>query len=580
MKEKLVISTLRSFLRYIKSKLEREKKIVIIILISIIIHAIFNIASPILVMKLIDRVLINRNEGVFFWLLGGMFLIPFIRGLLMTFEDYNANILGHKVVTLMRVNLFEKYLKQNYDILLKNDSGKYLNRIIDEPDEISHWIYITGIQIVLQLFTMIFILFFLFNTNFYLGIISLISLVLYLIPFHFFSDRLKKASKDQIEKRAETLSVLNEGIKAFYFAKAYSIQDYLINQYKESNIYYYNAYIKALWIEQITSFTVGSVKALGSGLVYIIGGYEVLNNKMTIGELIAAKMYIDMVYICSKNLFDRILQTITKIPIADRLNVLETSEPSLEKSGKLSVNKIKSCKFKEISLSFGDKKVLKNINLDVQMKKHMVIVGASGCGKSTLLNILIRLFDIEEGIILLNDMPLNDYLLESLRSEIVLCTQNPEIITDTVWENLTFGIVNVNESYVMQVVEAFNIDSFVDELPDKYNTVIGKHGYSGLSGGQIQRIALARAVIQCPQILLLDEAVNALDDENTTIIINAIKKFMKNSTIIFVTHSIKVAESFDSIVYFVKNGEVLISNHEDLMKSNISYQEHFSKYIS
>ncbi len=571
------IRTINHFVGYIGGKLKRDKYTVAIIIFSLVMHAVAALVTPIITMKLIDDILPQHNYNIFWWFILLLVMVPTIGGAMMTFEDYNANKLGHKVVTKYRVDFFSKYLKLKYRTLFKNDSGKMLQLIIEEPEEIAHWIYITGIQVILNLLVLLFMFFLLFYLNFYLGVLCLGCLLLYYIPFFFYRPHLKETSKKVMQKRMDSAGMLNEGLKAFYTAKVFGIKDYLISKYDKVNWDFLKKHLKYTLIQQQSIFTNGLIKIIGIGLVYLYGGWKVIKGDMTLGLMLAAKMYIDQIFLCGGNLFERVNQTYAKILIANRLKMSESHDYEVEIDGQRALTSVSEIQFSNVNFAYEEKDILDNINLNFTKKDHVAIVGASGCGKSTLLKLLIRLYDLKQGTILLNRLPIQEYDLSQLRERVNLVNQNQQLLDGTIWENLTFGIAGIDKDRVIKVAKDLNIDSFVSEMPDKYETRVGLNSDRSLSGGQIQRIAIARALIQCPDVLLLDEVTSALDKNNTIDILKAIQKSMQEKIVIHVTHNLFVAESVQDIIYFDPDQGMIRDTHENLMQVNKNYRQHFNR---
>ncbi|MBD7913056.1 ABC transporter ATP-binding protein [Clostridium cibarium] len=572
----MILKRLLFFLKYITDKLKKERSLSIIICISIFFHSIVRLISPILMMKLIDMIN-NINKDLFLYIMVGVFIIPFMDGGLMTFEDYQSNKLGHRIITNVRVKFFERYLSQLYSVLEKNETGIYIKQIIEEPNEISHWIYIVGIKILLNSMEILFIASFLFSLDFYLGLLSIIILFFYITPFKYLGESIHQTSNKEIQLGEKSLNNMNEGIKAFYFSKIYNLEDYLCIKYNKINNEHLKAYCDGIRAQKLGNCFIGFIKALGVSIIYLYGGYKVLQNEMTIGTLILSKMYIEQLFSCGKDLYERLTQTLVKVPISERLYIAEKNDANLEIDGTIDLTNIYSVSYSNISFRYTNKDVVENVSLKLKMNKHTAIVGKSGCGKSTLLGTLIRLYDVNKGEILLNDIPINQYKLASLRRKISLVTQNVEIITDTVWENIIFGIDNVDEVKVKEICKSINIDEVISKLEDKYNTVIGKSGERGLSGGQIQRLALARALVHEPDILLLDEVTVGLDSSNIKKVLAGIRKYMKNKTVVYATHTKEIAECADEVIYFDPKVGIVCDTHSNLMKNNTNYYSHFNQ---
>ncbi|MDM5436492.1 ATP-binding cassette domain-containing protein [Bacillus hominis] len=568
------MKSLISFFSFVGRKLKQDKKIITMIFLSLCVHSVLVILTPWLTMKMIDYVLPQNDRNVFWWLLFGIVFTPILAGLLRTFEDYNSNKLGHNVVTRLRVEIFESYLQTKLSAISKKMGGEYIQRIVQDCEQVAHWIYITASRLVLNLLQLVIIFYLLWSLNSELGYLSLSLLLLYFVPYLVFASKFLSASSQVMKEREGAMGLLNEGINAVYTIKSMGIQEYAINRYDNKNQDYLKAFLNFTKVHQMTEFTIGVIVALGIGLVYLYSGYKVLHGELTIGVLIAAKMYIESMFTSARNLFIRVVETMEKVPVAEKLQHDESDILNHEVIQGNSVGKINSIQIKDLSFSYKDKQIIKNLSINIPVGKHIAVVGKSGCGKSTLLKFLLRLYEFE-GAIKINGKPIQDYNLEVLRREIVLVPQHPELINGTVWENIIFDLSEVQKDEIKEMLQDLRVDEFVSQLPEQYNTNIGKYSNQSLSGGQLQRLAIARALIRNPQVLLLDESTSALDKENTKIVLQAIRKHMKGKTVILVTHNEQVATQVEEVIYIESLDKVHMSTHELFLKKHINYQKHF-----
>ena len=228
--------------------------------------------------------------------------------------------------------------------------------------------------------------------------------------------------------------------------------------------------------------------------------------------------------------------------------------------------------FKNISFSFGEKKVINNINLKIRKGSKVAIVGESGSGKTTLINLLNRFYDVDSGEILIDGVNIKKISKRSLRSSIGLVTQEPILFNDTVINNISLGKEKHNLDEIISAAKTSNAHNFIVKLKQKYNTNIGDGG-GKLSGGQKQRISIARAVLKEPQILLMDEATSSLDSVSEKMVQDAIEKLSKNRTTIIVAHRLNTIQKADLIVV-MENGTIIqTGTHKKLISINGKYKQ-------
>jgi ABC-type bacteriocin/lantibiotic exporters, contain an N-terminal double-glycine peptidase domain len=571
-----MINSIKTFLKYICSKLTNDKLRVFIIVTAICIHSLLVLLIPLLTLQLIDKILPSRNFLFFSYIILAMIIVPFLDGLFMTYEDYNANLIAHKIVTSIRVNFFIKYLSLKYQIISLDNSGEIIQQIIDEPEKIASFIYYFSIKIILGLISLIALFIVLIRIDFFLSILSILLLFCYLIPLHTFAKKIKNKSNIEMQKRLDSLSTLNETLNAFYLVKIFGLQDQIVDKYKAKSKSYLDAFLSFSQLNRLSDLIICLLKSLSIGIVYLYGGFHVIQGKMTVGILIAAQMYIENIFKTGANLYSNLIKTNAQIPIAEKLRKGELFDGNQEEDEeKQKLENIVSIRFDRISFSYSGKDIITDFTNELSCNKHTAVIGASGCGKSTLLRLLIRLYDVSNGVIYINNNDIKKYSIKELRQEIHLVNQNSEILQRSIWDNITFGLKFIDYKFVEKIIHELQIDKFVNELPDKYATIIGQDGKHGLSGGQIQRIALARAFVQKPQVILLDEATSALDYDNTKRVLNCLNKNLYDHTVISVTHSAVIAEASDEVIYFENSNNVIRSKHYELLKNNENYRLHF-----
>ncbi|MGN4740541.1 ABC transporter ATP-binding protein [Bacillus cereus group sp. MYBK227-1] len=543
---------LTDYLRYMWVILRPEKFLVTMIILSIIAHAVLTVGVPMLTMILIDNALKIYENGLLWWVILGMVFIPTTSGVLMTFEDYFANKLGHKVLTNMRVKLFSNVLNRKVESHSKALSGEYLQTIIDEPEEIGHWIYITSIQILLNCMSLVILLSVLFYLSIGLGLMTMFLLLFYIIPYILFKNKLQKASFVELESRAAATGILNEGLNAVKLFKSFGNVDFLQKRLEKVNEENFRAFMAVKKIDRKNNLYIGSIMSLGIALIYLYGGLQVIEGTLTIGVMIAAKMYIEQIFLRSQVIYYRLMETFQKMPIAKKLEKESHDESNYEVSGDKDLNNIESISLRNIYFSYDEQEIFKNLTLDIKMNKYTSIVGRSGCGKSSLLKMLFKLIDTNKGDILINNSPIQHFRLEKLRSIIQFVPQNSEFVSGSIWENLIFGIDEIEENEVKELLRLLRINEFVEKLPHGYDTVIGSNDNVTLSGGQLQRLAIARALIRKPKVLLLDEVTSGLDSENA-INVQTVLKGLEEVTIISVTHNLEEAKHSDYVINLDQN---------------------------
>lgn len=333
---------------------------------------------------------------------------------------------------------------------------------------------------------------------------------------------------------------------------------------------------KCIKLDMIISSNISISRILNSLItvcIYGYGGLKIIKGKMSIGELIAFQQYTGMLIgpcisiIRSNTRIQQSLVSINRI-----FSVLD--EPITikhdNKGNRLKENFDGDIVFNEVSFSYDEDKTLDNINIKFEKGKMTALVGSSGCGKSTIVNLLFRLWDIDEGKIMIDTIDIKDYNLKSLRENISIVTQDLLLFDDSILNNLTLGNKNISKKYVEDICNRVDIYNFINELPNGFDTIIGEKGVK-LSGGQKQRVAIARALISKSSIIIFDEATSALDNISQKTILENINDLLEIKTVIVIAHRLSTIKNADKI-YVIDKGKVIESgNHEELILNESTY---------
>lgn len=566
-----------SFLKYVWGYLDNKRRIVLCILCCAIADAVLGLWIPLITMHFIDVALPNRNFAICVIMLALIFLVPVSKGLLLVVEDYFANYLGHIMMKNIRSDIFRQLLSTQYGKLIDTDMSKNVKYIIEDPEEVAHWIYIVAIRVILNGTQLIGTLGCLSYLYWKFGIIAIMVVIIYIFPFKYCKKKLEILSERITELSAQSFSIFNESRNAFIQTKVFALEKYFDKKYQNANSNYKNALLGFRKLDNASRLMIGILVAGAACSIYFLGANEILAGKLTLGTLIASQMYIEQLLMTSQDFFERLQQTIAKFPIAAKLEQLGKDTTNLEVQGTKTINKIDSVSFQNVSFKHRNSAILQNFSFSFNRGEFVALVGPSGCGKTTMMNLLIRLYDPEAGEIKINNNPSCLYTLEALRNSIVMVPQTADIITGTIFENIVFGLDVVDSEEIMQFATLLGVDAFVSKLPNGYKTVIGRNSNTILSGGQIQRLALLRAILQHPQVLLLDEVTASLDQENKKLMLSYIKQFKSESLVIWATHDPDVAERADKVLFLSADGKSIFNTHMHLWDSMPEYRTHFKK---
>jgi subfamily B ATP-binding cassette protein MsbA len=251
--------------------------------------------------------------------------------------------------------------------------------------------------------------------------------------------------------------------------------------------------------------------------------------------------------------------------------LLDAPQETKDKENAKRINAIHhGIEFKDVSFRYGEKWVLKNINLKVRKGEIIAIVGTSGVGKTTFVNLLPRFYDVTEGVILFDDVDIRDIIKNFLRSQIAIVSQQVILFNDSVNKNIAYGDIERSEADIINAAKAANADIFIKRLPQGYDTLIGEGGVR-LSGGERQRLSIARAILKNAPILILDEATSSLDTESEMEVQRGLQNLMQGRTTFVVAHRLSTVRNADRVIVLADGGIKEIGRHEDLLKLGGEY---------
>lgn len=387
--------------------------------------------------------------------------------------------------------------------------------------------------------------------------------------------RLKEQAREAHESFAKMIGFLDEALGGIRIIKAFNATSRVKNKFHEENIFYSNLNRKMARRQQLASPVSQTLGVLVVVFIVLYGGTMILRNQ---GDLTPSKF---LVYIA---MFSQVMQPIKALTdsfsgihsgIAAGVRVLDLidCQPQLaDKKDAIQVDLFKdSIRFENVSFSYGDKQVLRNINMTIKKGQNVALVGPSGGGKSTLIDLIPRFYDPKTGNILIDGVNLKDVSTDSLRSQMGTVNQQSILFNDTIHNNIAFAKPDASREEIITAAKIANAHDFILNAENGYDTNIGDSG-NKLSGGQKQRICIARAILANPPIMLLDEATSALDTESEKLVQDALNRLMENRTSIIIAHRLSTIQHAD-VIMVVDNGEIVESgNHSTLINHNGLYR--------
>ena len=387
----------------------------------------------------------------------------------------------------------------------------------------------------------------------YLAFFAVLVLPLAIFPFFYFGRKLRKLGRKNQVKISDINAQLQEAFSGVKVIKAFSNEKVEAGKFEDENRRLVYIAIKQVLHSELSSRIMEIVGALGIGLVLWYGGMQVIEGKSTPGTFFSFIAALIMLYEPIKKINTSNLTIQRAFAGAERVfEILDSPDITVEKGGDASLDEsFKRLEIKNLTFKYpsSDHPVLDNINLDVVtgQKVAIILVGPSGSGKTTLVNLIPRFYECQKGEIKINDIPVDEYSLKSLRLNIGMVSQDTFLFNASVRDNISYVSQNAPIEEVIEAAQTAFAHEFIETLPEGYDTVVGERGVR-LSGGQKQRLTIARALLKNPPLLILDEATSALDTEAERIVQLALENLMKDRTSIVIAHRLSTVLSADVIV--------------------------------
>ena len=549
-----------------------------IILLNMLLSALTGIISsaPILLIKrLFDKGIIGRAEKDILYASLAMVGLAILAGILMYYNSLLSGTISTGIYKNIVDDLYSKI--QTLDMKYFSDSkvGDLMSRFSSDASMINS-IILDSFTVILYLMTAIFYLIVLFITDWKLSIGVLLIAPLLLIVVKKYSRKLKHMGRNKQETSGELNSKLQETLSGIRVIKAFATENYEKSQFKNlsSKLRLYTR--KAIGYEAKANSIAESLNYIMFALLLFFGGYRVVRSggSFSPGDFMTVLAGMGAMYTPAKRALKLYNGINTNSAAVDRIfEILNIQSEIIDTDNPIQFNSFNSTiEFKNVDFEYEEgEKVISNFNLLVNKGDKIALVGNSGGGKSTIVNLLPRFYDVTRGSIEIDGIDIRKYKLKTLRKRIGIVPQDTFLFSGTIEENIKYGKRTATTEEVIEAAKQANAHIFIEKLSNGYATEIGERGVK-LSGGQKQRIAIARAILENPEILILDEATSALDNESEKLVQDALEKLMKEKTSFVIAHRLSTVISCDKIIV-LQAGEIKeIGKHEELLVKNGIYK--------
>ena len=563
---------MKNYLRLL-AYIKPYKKRLAAAVVCIIMAAGANLYLPWIIKDMIDDVLMSKDMLMLNLIAAGILVVMFTRGVFYYGQSYLVSYVGQRVIIDVRSVLFRKFQKMPLSYYDKQQTGTVMSYITNDVSAMQSAIVDNLIELVTESSILIGSLAMMIYLDWKLSLLTLMTIPLVGFAMKIFGRKLKRSSTVIQERAAEITSLLQESISAIRVVKSFVRETYEIRRFEEQNWRNFQAAMKNVKLSSLLTPTVEFLAAIAVTFIVWFGGYEVVNEVITAGELVAFLTYAVNLANPVKRL-SRVYAAIQKaMAAADRVfEVMDLDEKITDVPGAKPLPPIQGqVEFKDITFSYKEgQPALQHISLKAEPGQMIALVGPSGSGKSTIANLIPRFYDVDSGTIAIDGHDIRQVTADSLREQIGLVPQETMLFSTTVMENIRYGRLDATDEEVVEAARAANAEEFIKDLPEGYDTKLGERGLN-LSGGQRQRLAIARAILKNPRVLILDEATSALDTESEKIVQDALDKLMVGRTSFVIAHRLSTIFNADQI-FVVENGQLREhGTHEELLAAGGLY---------
>ena len=550
---------------------------------STILLALFSAARPYVLKLTIDQAIIPKdNESLLYFIL--LMLVILLTEVILQFTFiYFSNWVGQHIIRDIRAKVFRHILQFKMTYFDKNSVGKLVTRVVSDIETISAFftqgVFMIASDILKMLVVTVIILF----INWQLALITLAVLPILIYATKRFQIAIKATFQEVRNQVANLNSFVQERVTGMKIVQLFNREDIEYDNFKEINNKHKKAYIKTIWYYSIFFPIAEILSSIAIGLLVWFGGLQVVNQSIaSVSEIFAFIMYAQMLFQPLRQIADKFNQLQMGIVCGERVFKVLDTDSSIVKQGIIKAKDLNgNIKFTDVKFSYiKGEEVLKGISLEVKKGNTVAIVGATGAGKSTIINLINRFYEIDSGKIHIDDIPVDQYDIESLRKQVAIVLQDVFLFSDSILNNITLKDEKISLEEVIIAAKQIGIHDFIMTLPGDYLFNVKERG-GMLSSGQRQLIAFLRAYVSKPSVLILDEATSSVDSHSEQMIQYATETITKDRTSIVIAHRLATIKQADKIIVMDKGLIVEKGTHQELlMKEKGFYKNLYDKQFA
>ena len=569
-------------------------------LITVVIDAFLIVATPLLLRRLIDEGVIPKNTELVTNLAIAVGVIAVADALFSMAGRWFSSRIGEGLIYDLRKQIFEHVQKQSIAFFTRTQTGALISRLNSDVIGAQQAFTSTLSGVISNLLSLILVALAMFTLSWQITLISLVLLPVFLIPTKWVGRKLQGYTRQSFDLNAQMSATMTErfNVSGALLVSLYGDSKKEKNEFAEKARRVADIGISIAMLNRIFFIALTSVAAVATAVAYGIGGHLAISGELTVGTLLAitallARLYGPLTALSNVRVdvmsalvsFERVFEVLDLKPmVTDRVDAKNLTDTKLDlrfKDVSFSYPKAEEISLASLEITakpeiVSSEEVLKGISFTVASGTLTGIVGPSGAGKSTISSLIPRLYDVNQGVISINGTDVRDYTIKSLRNSIGVVTQDSHMFHDSILVNLNYAKSDATSNEIEAACKSARIWDFIQSLPNGLDTVVGERGHR-LSGGEKQRLAIARLLLKQPSLVILDEATAHLDSENEALVQAALKEALVGRTSIVIAHRLSTIAHADQILV-IDNGEIVEQGkHEQLVEKRGLYFDLFER---
>ena len=541
---------------------------------------ILGVSIPALMGMLVDSIepaIINSDPKIFFQLIILIVFLSVIRLIGGTIGSYQIGKASNQLEADLRSVIYNHFFTLSFSFFDKTQTGQLISRANSDIKTIQMFLMIAP-MLMTSLLSFVFAAIYMLSVHVFLALSSMIA-----IPLVFaLSVKLRQLTFPLSwltqARQADVAVIVDENINGQRIIKSFAQELMQVNLLAKAAKKLQWVQVRSVDVSAFYNPLIENLSVLGSVFVWVYGGWLVIEGELALGSLVAFNMYLMMIQMPFRFLgWMLMLEQRAKASAGRIFEILDEKSELLQDKDQVNIKHMKGhISFKNVSFSYADELILKDLSFDIEPNETVAIVGQTGSGKSTIIRLLSRFYDCDEGGIEIDGINIQDLSIKNLHHHIAQVLDEPFLFSVSIKDNIAYGKPDATDEEVIQAAKAAEAHEFIQETSDGYDTVVGERGYT-LSGGQRQRLGIARALLVNPSILVLDDATSAIDVNIESKIHESLTKLLNKRTTILIAHRLSTINLADRVIVLDEGKVIASGKHEELLNSVSRYSEILSQ---